>query len=627
MENYNLLENLINGMKYLQEDFISFSITPLGIFQVLLNIIISFTFIFVFLLLGKKIRKLFFSKLDNNWLRCFVDIALGYIFFGTIIAILGLLSILYRQVLLIFLIGLLLLTLFPFNNLWAIAKDINVYLKKTIFIFSFNKWLFLGICIFLLISFLRLIPPEIGEDAVGYHTDLPRLYLKNHSMILPSKELLRTLPSPQLGEMPYVINEFINLKDASRYVHFSFYVLIVVFFLCLGYHKKNSFLGLFSALLFVTASVVIRHSSKANVDFQWIYCWLISVFVLLEIKKKIIQNTTLSAIIFGGVMSTKLWTIAFLPIFLIYILIIYKIKKWLTYKLICVFLLMSISISSLWYLRAFIITGDPFYPALTNFDTVNHKLNLENIFAYIRLNTLLFSFDNFIAFGPLFFLSILFIIFKLPAQLKIIKKNINNKVFLFLSLLVGEHLIIQYYLGRYLFGVYSIGIIIVSFWVDKLLLYRNFLFRIMSIVILTIMIGYYFSSTLLILPYGFGWTDINRYLTRVLYRDNSSYFDFDRKFDKFILKGDKIATFEIFGFYYANFDYIDINYIFVKKNMSFDLMTKKGVTKLFIKGGDVLWLCKKLVLYDCNPNKVKLLASYPEKIGGKYNLYEINKGY
>lgn len=626
MENYNLLENIINGIKYLLVDFISLSINPLGILHVLLNIITSLSFIFIFLLLGKKIRKSFLNDINNNELNYFVDISLGYIFFGTAIAILGSLSILYKNVLIVFLLGIFFLALYPLSNLWLLVKDITILLKKIRFISSANRWLFLGICIFLVISFLRLIPPEIGEDAIGYHTDLPRLYLKNHSMIMLSKEPQRVLPAPQLGEMSYVITEFLGVKDASRYLHFMFYILVVAIFICWGYQKKNNFLGLYSALLFVTASVVIRIASKANVDYQWIYCWLVSVFVILETKKRIISNIALSAVAFGGVMATKLWTIAFLPIFLIYILIIYKIKKRLTYKLICIFVLLSILVSSLWYLRSFIITGDPFYPAFTTTGIISRQFNPENIFAYIRFNVLLFSLDNLIAFSPLFFLSILFIFLKSLARFKIIKKNINNKIFIFFSLLVGEHLIIQYYLGRYLLGLYSIGVIMIAFWADKLMLFKGLLFKIIFIFFLVILAGYYFSSTLLILPYGFGWADKNKYLTRVLYRDNASYFDFDGKFNKFILKDDKVATFEIFGFYYASFDYIDANYIFDKKNRSFDLLVKKGVTKLLIKGGDVLWFCQRLTLNDCNYSKVKLLISYPEK-NGKFNLYSIIKSY
>ena len=102
--------------------------------------------------------------------------------------------------------------------------------------------------------------------------------------------------------------------------------------------------------------------------------------------------------------------------------------------------------------------------------------------------------------------------------------------------------------------------------------------------------------------------------------------NFDYLFNKWISNKDKIATYGIYGYYYANFDYIDINYIFDKNNRSFDLLLQNNVTKLFIKGGDILWFCKTLSLYDCKSNKVELLASYPKGLK-KYNLYSLVKQY
>src|SRR3989344_4092801 len=197
MENYNLLSNITKGIKYLREDFISFSINSTSILHVLENFFVSFTIILTFLLLGKKIRMLFFYYIDSKGLTYFIDIALGYIVVGSGIALLGSLSILYHKVLLIFLLSIFLLAIFPLNNLLVIVKDLGFFLKKIKSAIIFNKWIFLGISIFLLISFLLLIPPEIGEDSIGYHTDLPRLYLKNHTMIIPSKEIQHVLPIPQ----------------------------------------------------------------------------------------------------------------------------------------------------------------------------------------------------------------------------------------------------------------------------------------------------------------------------------------------------------------------------------------------------------------------------------------------
>ena len=72
-----------------------------------------------------------------------------------------------------------------------------------------------GIIAYLVLSFLRLIPPEITEDA--YHTDLPHLYLMAETSMLESREPLHVIPYPQLAEMVYLIPLFFGDKEASHY--------------------------------------------------------------------------------------------------------------------------------------------------------------------------------------------------------------------------------------------------------------------------------------------------------------------------------------------------------------------------------------------------------------------------
>lgn len=621
MGNYNLLLNIVNGIKYLQEDFIFFSLNPYGVLRVLLNIVISLIIVLTFYLLGKKIRHKIFRKSGNKNLNFFIEIPFGYIFVGSGIALLGLFSLLYDWVLIVFLACILFISFYPFSNLFSLKVSLYKFLQNIKHIFNTNKLLFFAVLIFLLISFLRLIPPEIGEDSIGYHTDLPRLYLKNHSMILPSKEPQRTLPSPQLGEMSYMITEFLGFRDASRYIHFTFYTLIVLLLIYWKYNKKNNFVGLYSALLFMTASVVIRHSSKANVDYQWMYCWLISIIVLVNNNKLKASNIVISSILFGGVMATKLWTIAFLPVFLVYILIKSKITK-STVKYLSAFLLGVFSIPFLWYLRSFIITGNPFFPAFLKSGSEETNINFVDIFFYIGFNSSIFNYSNLTAFSPLFFLSVIFILPNLISKFKTFKEICRGDLFLFFSVLIVENIFIKYYLGRYLMGTYLISVIIVAMASDRFLLIKNIVFKLPFNFILAILISYYFLSTLIILPYGFGWADKNKYLTRVLYRDNSSYYNFDNLFDKWMDNDDVVATHGVFGFYYANFPYIDDNYIFDKKNKSFSLLKQKGITKLLIKGGNILWYCQKLSLTNCNGTKVSLLATYPKDVG-KYNLYDL----
>lgn len=599
------LLNIVENYKYLLEDFTGFSFNLIGTLHVLTNFFIAIGLIVIFYLIGKKIRLLFFKKEYHGSLEHFINIALGYILLGTGIAILGIFSLLYLKILFIYLFLLIAIALYPTNTLKNSLKDIFNLIKNSPPYFIKHKWIFWGVILFLAISFLRLIPPEIGEDAIGYHTDLPLLYLKTHTMILESKEIQHVIPIPQLGEMLYVITESLGIKDASRYIHFSFYILIVILLYYIGANKKTSFLGMYSTIFFVTAPIIIRLASKANVDFQALFCWLLSVFIITKEKKCTLFSVILSAIIFGGALSTKLWTIAFLPIFLFYMILTQKTKIY-ALKLSAIFLFFSILISCIWYFRAYIITGNPLFPAFSSKDSL---LN------FIGINKFVFSLPNLVVFSPLFFIGIIFLFFRFPYAIKKLK---NLRLFLFFILLSLEHLFIQYYIPRYLLSLYTVGIIIVSSGLQQFVFFsriKNYVFSIAFFVLFF----YYSINTLLALPYGFGWADKNKYLSRILSKDSSSYYDFDHLFDKNISKKDLVAIYNLSGFYYANFTYIDTGYIFDKKNRSFDLLKKRGVTKLLMHG-DIEWFCKQLKLSDCDPKKYKLLVSYYPGLRFLYSL-------
>lgn len=611
-----LFLNIVNNYNFLRVDYIGVSFNIIGIMHVIVNFLLAITLIGIFYLIGKKVKVLI-VKDNYGDLDHFINIALGYILIGTGIAILGVLSLLHARILFAYLLTLIIIALYPLSKLRETVKDIFDVINKSHVYFNKHKWIYIGIFAFVLIAFLRLIPPEIGEDAIGYHTDLPLLYLREHTMILESKEIQRVLPIPQLGEMLYVVTAFLGFRDTSRYVHFMFFILVVTLLCYIGANKKTNFLGMYGSILFVSAPIIIRHASIANVDFQALFLWLLSVYLITKEKKYTIHVVILSAVFFGGALSTKLWELAFFPIFFLYFLFT-QTRKLQAFKLSMVFLSFAFLVSFIWYLRSYIITGNPVFPAFSYLTLGDEALSKTTLFNYIGINRLLFSYSNLVVFSPLFFLGIVFLFYRISYVIKLLK---SSGIFLFFILLSVEHLIIQYYIPRYLLSLYSVFILIVSSGMHQFITYSKMGKYIVAIVFLPLFF-YYFLNTLFILPYGFGWADKNKYLTRILSRDSSSYYDFDHLFDKHLSKQDIVAVYRLAGFYYANFRYIDVGYIFDEKNRSFNLLTNKGATKLIIFGGDADWFCKKLKLTGCDPSKYKPLAIYPPGLRYLYSLNE-----
>lgn len=596
----SVFNNIPKNFNYLASEFIGFNFNADKITGIVINVFFAGLLMLAYFLIGKKIRILFFKKNNYKQFACFISLALGYIFVNSVLAIIGMFSLFYPEILWIYIAVILLISFYPYRILKNSICELYGNIHKIKIIIKKNKWVFVGTVLFVSIAFLRLIPPEIGEDAIGYHTSNPRQFLKNHTTIIPYSYV--AVPAPHLGEMSYVLSEFMGVRDSARYIHFSFY-FIVVFLLMI--------ISPYAALFFVTAPVVIQISSKANVDFQWILLWLLSIIIISQAKINKTRSVMLSGLFFGGVLATKLWTIAFFPLFILYLLIIYR-KLHLVHKvsIILTFSLSVFLVDAIWLLRSHIITGNPVYPAFS-------ALGASNV---IGFNRLMFDMQNISVFSPLFFAGLAIFLFRWRSSLRVLLKL---KVFLFFAFLATEYLFIKYHFGRYLLGLYSLAVIVFSVNITSALKRYN-LYKIILTVVFSILFTYYFVNTLLILPYGFGWADESKYLTRILSRDNSSYYDFDKKFASFISSKDKVATFEIFGYYYADFDYIDINNIFNGSNKSLDFLTKRGITKLFIKGGDIVWFCKRLNLYNCGSGSARLLAGYPEGID-KYSLYSIIK--
>ncbi|MCL4417281.1 MAG: hypothetical protein M1365_11385, partial [Actinobacteria bacterium] len=491
------------------------------------------------------------------------------------------------------------LSIYPFE----ILKKIYSELKQSFASFKINKnkKTIFFIFLFILLAFLKLQTPEIREDQ--YHLDLAKEYYSKGSIMADSKQMFYVLPTPQLGEMFYIISFLFNTKESARFIHFTFYLLVL---LCLyNFSKyKNYKFAIIAPLIFTSATEVLKETASPYVDFQWILPFLLATYILIREKKEK-TDYLLSGILLGVMLAAKLWTIAFMPIPVFYILIKNKVGV-KTLKSVLIFLVGAIIPSVFWYLRNYMLTGNPVYPAF------NSEISLENesialpLSNVLGINYSILSFSYINVFGPLFYLGLLLMVFNIKKVLYLFRRD---NMFFFFGLFLIELLFIKYHFGRYLLGIFALSSLILAnqfylFMRNKKMFESLFYFALSGILI------YYFLNTLILIPFQYEWADKNTYLTRMLSRDNSSYYDFDKLFDKHIEKNDLVATYRLFGFYYADFNHIDVNNIFSKNEKSFTALKKNGATKLVIHGGDIIWFCKTLSLKDCTKDRYFLISSY-----------------
>lgn len=584
----NLFKNISESFNYLQKDFVGFSISISGLVSTIFGISFTLFIMLIIYMAGSRIRRVFYKKHEYEF---YIDLVLGYITVGSLIGILGMTSNLYPKTILLLLFVVSFLGFsrhslsFLFEKMKSLFGELRRRLRK-------DKILYLGVLAFVLIASLRLFTPEIREDAIGYHTSFPNSYNLKHTTMIRSNDPFKILPAPQLGEMIYVTTDSLNLKQYSRFIHFYFYLIFLGLILKISREKR--FTGTkYAPLLFVTAPLIIGLTSSAYTDTQTLLCFLLSAF-LLSTEKHGRRTLLICGIILGGMLASKLWTIVFILPLLLYVFIRYKQKV----KAGFIFVMSSLATPSIWYLRAYLLTGNPLFPAFSD-STHTH---------FIRINKAFLNFETLFSFSPIFFLGSLLTLVVWHRFYSNFKQNPLLPIFVFIGI---EFIIVNYPYGRFLLVWYVVFIFFASYGLN-FFLQRNFITKIITSFGLLVIFVYYFTTTFLVLPYGFGWADTNHYLTRVLSRDNSSYYDFDHQFGKYISKNDLVATYGVNGFYYANFNHISVYDTNLKE---------KNANKLFINGGDINWFCNKLKVSNCNPDNFTLLSKY---LPAPRYLYKVN---
>lgn len=607
-------------IKILKSDFRGIFFDFNGFMHFIILSVISVSLFFLIYLVGRKIRPFFLNDQKKSpILEVFLNLAIGYIFFSTGISILGIFSLLTPFFIWCYFLISFLFCLYPFTFKLHVLKKI-VSLKKIITQYS-KKDVSLAFVVMVLIfiTFLRLISPEVGADALDYHTSYPRLYIKNHSMMLPPIGTEGFITVPQLGEMPYVITEFFGMREASRFLHFLFY-LCVMMVLCYYGFTKSKFK--YAPLIFATSPIVLHIAPSGYGDLPVTFLFLLTSHLLIFEKTFNRKVIILSGVLFGGMLASKVWALAYIPIFVVYILVKgLSEKKHILFKYVLFFLFVSFFVSMVWYIRSYLLTGNPLYYNNQILTSTIERVN-RNYFSDIRVSLLnfpsKFNMWLFIDYSPLFIISLI------PLLIRLIKKTRKisfSDYGLFAFIASTIFIVFPAYLfdPRYLLPLYCLFCLGLSSGLNELI-NSHYICKYIFYVVLTLIVGYYSINSIILALYGFGWESTDNYLTRYHTSITASYYNFDHKFSKLINKKETVATYGIAMYYYADFNYKHVFYIFRDKK-SLKQLKQNNISKLLIRGGDIDWFCNKLHI-ECKNETIKELASY--KPANQY-LYEIIK--
>lgn len=498
--------------------------------------------------------------------------------YSYVIFSLGLLQLLYKEIVVVF--TLIFFTLFYFIFLDTLNRSWKNFISELYFL-SKNKLFLLMLLLFFLLALVNLIGalgPELAFDALWYHLTFPNLYLLHHAVYHIPGGLLYYSDMPKLGELLYVGALAFGNEITAKVLHWSFGILVCFSIYIFSKKLFSRHLALLAVVIFYANLVVSWESTTAYIDlirtfFEFLALW---AFVLWFSEKKTKWLLT-SALMTGLAISTKLLALGSLGIFLILLIgLLLKRKMHVTeiFKQVFLYISISLVIPLPWLIFSFYYTSNPVYPFFTS--TYGVELSPFNPIQIVTdiWSVLLFSPDPI---SPVYLLCIPLIVIYFAKFTPAMRLMI---VYSFLSLLVwyitprtggGRFLLV--YLPT--FSVVCAGLV-------------NYLFKekdsyskktggvligILLFVAVTSII-YRAVANYRYIPVIIGVKSEQAFLKENLNFAFGDFYDIDGYFKKTITSQDKVLLYGFHNLYYVDFPFVDSSW--VKKGDAFNYVAVHG---------------------------------------------------
>ncbi|NMC36077.1 phospholipid carrier-dependent glycosyltransferase [Candidatus Beckwithbacteria bacterium] len=302
----------------------------------------------------------------------------------------GLLGILYPWVLCLLGLAFLGFVIFYTVKHWSQLRTFILDLKPET---TLDYFLMLMLLVFALIHLMGVLAPEIFFDALWYHLTLPKLYLAKHTFSFIPGDLYYYSAMPQLGEMLYTLGLVIGGQLGARLWHFLFGILTTLAIYIFGSKHLSKRAGLVAALLFISDLAVAWLITTAYIDLARTFFEFLAFFYFYNwYQERRDSDLFKSSLLIGLGVATKYFGLVSLGI-IGFLVLISATKK----RVAKTFLVVgpALLISSIWFVRAYLLTGYPFYPLFSG---------------------ILSSWHDFILYGPWEYLTDFFKLSNLPTD-------------------------------------------------------------------------------------------------------------------------------------------------------------------------------------------------------------------
>ncbi|MSR76840.1 MAG: hypothetical protein EXS63_01220 [Candidatus Omnitrophica bacterium] len=269
----------------------------------------------------------------------------------------------------------------------------------------------------MLISFLACFAPEIANDSLAYHLYLPKMFIKNHS-VLPlffDEKSWRSLFMEELFVFPLF---FKSIPAAILFHWTTIFFLIIAMIRVFQKHTAHYETALFLSTIFWLTPTLFNQASISYSDGGVALFTFLGFYFFINGKiQSSLRDCFLSGILLGISIGCKWLTLQFILASYLWLgLDALFYKKWK--KNFALIMINSVGIfltASYWFIRNTIMTGSPLYPLFTHkfgstglyaeqkFATIGVTKNLFNFFALPFLASFQpMPFNQYHWIGPLY---------------------------------------------------------------------------------------------------------------------------------------------------------------------------------------------------------------------------------
>jgi hypothetical protein len=298
----------------------------------------------------------FLSSTSSKWMQILTSAALGIGLTGLFVFLAGVLGQITKTVLL---------------SWWVVGLLLSFYfipqiLAKPAGVRNWNLWDILGlltIVLFLIQDLPFVVAPELTTDALEYHLLVPKIYLAQQKInYVP---LLVESNYPSLAEYNYIVMLGLGNEIICKCFHFWLGISLLILLAQLVRRIAPNSSNLLAPAFFLAMPVSSTVLGWAWNDFLFTFFTVLSVYYLLAYNSEEKNDRCiLTAGIMAGLASwTKYTSVMFcLALTLFYA---FGCLRWnWKWKKIGFLLLPIAFLSSLWMIKNWWLTGNPFYPFL-----------------------------------------------------------------------------------------------------------------------------------------------------------------------------------------------------------------------------------------------------------------------